>query len=127
MKSLPILALATAVLLPLAACNTKPKADTATTDTTNETAVANAAPVEMPPAIKADKSFRCKDNSLAFVTFFEGDKQVVLKDKAEDTGTVLKAPNAGDPYVANGGYKLTGDDKAVTVTRPGKDAVSCHV
>ncbi len=125
MKSLLPLSVAAATLVSLAACNHKPAATDAAA--ANEAAAANAAPVEMPPAIKADKSFRCKDNSLAFVTFFDGDKQVVLKDKQDGPATVLKADKAGDPYVADGGYKLTGDEKAVTVTRPGKDAVSCHV
>lgn len=124
MKNLPLLALATAALLPLAACNSKPKADVIAA---NDTAMANAAPVEMPPSIRADKSFRCKDNSLALVTFFQGDKQAVYKDKADGTPVLLKAETAGEPLTAQGGYTLTGDEKGVTITRPGKDAVSCHV
>lgn len=123
MKSLPLLALATAALLPLVACS-KPKAADAATETA---AAANAAPIEMPPAIKADKSFRCKDNSLAFVTFFEGDKQAVIKDSADGAATLLKAATAGEPLVAEGGWSLTGDVAKITLTRPGKPAVTCHV
>ena len=87
----------------------------------------NAPPVELPPAIAADKTFRCKDNSLVAVTFFQGDKQAVVKAPADASAVTLKAPAAGEPYVADGGWKLTGDQQAVTVTTPGKPALSCHV
>lgn len=124
MKTLPLLAIATAALLPLAACNSHKAADQAAA---NDTAAANmAAPVELPPAIKADKTFRCKDNSLAAVTFFQGDKQAVIKAPSTATPVVLKAPTAGEPYVADGGWTMTGDEKSVTITAPGKPAVVCH-
>ena len=116
MKSFLPLALASAALLPMAACNSHKASD-----------AANAIAAEMPPAIRADKTFRCKDNSLAYVTFFEGDKQAVVKDKQDGPATVLKADKAGDPLTAEGGWKLTGDEKAVTLTRPGNEALSCHV
>lgn len=127
MKTLT-LALAAAALLPLAACNTKPSAEPAPAAENSAVANAAAAPVEMPPAIRTDKSFRCKDNSLAYVTFFEGDKQAVVKDKQDGSPTLLKAENAGDPLTAEGGWKLTGDEKSgITLTRPGQAPISCHV
>lgn len=127
MKSFLPLALATAALLPLVACHSKPKGDDVANAAADNAVLANAAPVEMPPSIRAEKSFRCKDNSLAYVTFFQGDKQAVVKDKQDGPATVLKAANTGDPLTADGGWKMTGDEKGVTLTRPGKDAVSCHV
>ena len=128
MKLIPTLAIATAALLPLAACNNQQKADDAANAAAaaNE-AAANAIVAEMPPAIRADKTFRCKDNSLAYVTFFEGDKQAVVKEKQDGPATVLKAEKAGDPLTAEGGWKLTGDEKAIMLTLPGKAALSCHV
>ena len=127
MKSL-FLAIATAALLPLAACNSHKAADEAANvaAAANE-AAANAVVAEMPPAIRADKTFRCKDNSLAYVTFFQGDKQAVVKDKQDGPATVLKAEKTGDPLTAEGGWKLTGDEKGVMLTRPGQMAISCHV
>jgi hypothetical protein len=92
----------------------------------NEAVAATMANVELPPAIKAEKSFRCKDNSLAFVTFFEGDTQAVVKDKQDATGTLLKAATAGEPLTAEGGWSMTGDEGGVTLTRPGKAAISCN-
>ena len=129
MKSLPLI-VAAAALLPLAACNTKEKKAeaVAAAEAANAQAEANAAAAApLPPAIRGDKVFRCKDNSLAYVTFFEGDTQAVVKDKAEGTPTVLKAAKTGDPLAAEGGWSMTGDEKGITLTRPGKTAVSCHV
>ena len=45
--------------------------------------LASAPKVELPPAIKADKTLRCKDNSLVYVTFFEGDKQAVVRTEQD--------------------------------------------
>lgn len=131
MKSpLPLL-VAAAALLPLAACNTAEKKAAAANaaEAANEAAMANAAAAEpLPPAMRADKTFRCKDNSLAYVTFFEGDTQVVYKDVPDGPTKLLKPATPGAPFTADGGYSLTGDEKkGITLTRPGKPAVSCHV
>lgn len=130
MKSRPIIALATAALLPLAACNSQKAADASAANAANaanEAAASNAVAAEMPPSIRADKTFRCKDNSLAYVTFFQGDTQAVVKDQQDGPATVLKAGKTGDPLTAEGGWKLTGDETGVMLTRPGKAAISCHV
>ncbi len=124
MKSLPFLA--AAALLSLAACNSQPKTEVVDTnpDPMAKT-LANAAPVELPPAIKADKTMRCKDNSLVYVTFFEGDKSAVVRTAKSGTPTQLKAAKAGDPLTADGGWKMTGTPDSVTLTQPGKAALSC--
>jgi uncharacterized membrane protein len=121
-----ILLVAAAALLPLAACNSNKAEEAAALNVANEAAAANIAAIELPPAIKADKSFRCKDNSLAFVTFFEGDTQAVVKDTADGTGTLLKAAAGGEPLTAEGGWSMTGNESGVTLTRPGKAAISCR-
>ncbi|UUL82882.1 hypothetical protein OKW76_15365 [Sphingomonas sp. S1-29] len=84
-----------------------------------------AAPVELPPAIRGNVAFRCKDNSLLYVEFFDGDKLVNLRDKRGETPTPLRAPEAGQPYVAEG-YSLTGDMENITVTQPGKGEQTCR-
>lgn len=118
-----------APLLALAACNSKPNQPEVVDTNPDPMAniLANRAPVELPPAIKADKSFRCKDNSLVFVTFFQGDKQANVRLKEGETPVVLKAPAAGEPLTAEGGWKMTGDEKAVTLTTPKKAAQVCHI
>ncbi|MBI0476540.1 hypothetical protein D9601_14415 [Sphingomonas sp. MA1305] len=126
MKS-PLLLPAAATLLALAACNNKP-AQPEVVDTNPDpmaTQLANRAPVELPPAIKAEKTFRCKDNSLVYVTFFEGDKQALVRTEKAGSPTRLTADKGGDPLTATGGWKLTGNPSNITLTRPGKDSLTC--
>ncbi|MCH7863070.1 hypothetical protein [Sphingomonas paucimobilis] len=128
MKSLLPLIVA-APLLALAACNSQPSQPEVVDTNPDPMAniLANRAPVELPPAIKSDKTFRCKDQSLAFVTFFQGDKQVNVRLKQGDTPVKLTAPAAGEPLTAEGGWRLTGDEKNITLTTPKKAAQTCHI
>lgn len=126
MKS-PLLLSATAALLALAACNSK-SADPDVLDSNPDpmaTELANRAPVELPPSIKAEKTFRCKDNSLLYVTLFNGDKQAFVKTTPTGTINRLTAEKAGDPLTAEGGWKLTGTPSSITVTQPGKSSQTC--
>jgi hypothetical protein len=89
--------------------------------------LANRPAVELPPAIRADRSFRCSgDNSLVQVTFFQGDKQVIVRDGETASPVTLRAPEAGKPFTAEGGWTLTGDEKSVTVVAPGKSSRTCR-
>ncbi|WP_443026032.1 hypothetical protein [Sphingomonas sp. PB2P19] len=119
---------AVAALLALAACNSKPASPEVVDNNPDPMAntLANAAPVELPPAIKAEQTLRCKDNTLVYVTFFEGDKQVNVRTKQGGTPTKLVAPTAGAPMTAEGGWSMTGDQASVTLTQPGKSAQTCH-
>lgn len=121
------LILSAAALLALAACNSEPKAPEVIDANPDPMAsqLANAAPVELPPAIKADKSFRCKDNSLVYVTLFEGDKQAVVRTAKDGPATTLKAETAGEPRTAAGGWSLTGDADNITLAQPGKESQTC--
>lgn len=127
MKSLPIASMALASLLALSACDSKPAAPEVVDTNPDPMAnvLANRAPVELPPSIKADKTFRCKDNSLVYVTFFEGDKQVVVRTEKTGTPTRLTAEKGGEPLTAAGGWKLTGNTANITLTRPGKGELTC--
>ena len=126
MKSLiPLLACA----LALSACNSQPTTpeviDTNPDPMANQ--LAQATPVELPPAIKADKTFRCEDQSLAYVTFFEGDKQALVRTEQGGAPTTLKAETAGEPLTAQGGWSLTGDPENITLKIPAKASQTCHV
>lgn len=116
---------ATAVaLLALTACQSKTETNVNSTDVENKTVAAKT--VELPPAIKAEVPMRCHgDNSAIKVTFFDGDKQVSLQSPPDAPPVLLKAPEAGKPYVADGGWELSGTPKAITLTQPGKAAQSC--
>ena len=126
MKNPLLPAIAVAALITLAACDSKPKAEVVDSRAPDPmaSALANAAPVELPPAVKASVTFRCKDNSLIFVDFFQGDKLANFRSEKNGKITQLKADAAGQPFVADG-VKLTGTPKAVTVEQPGKSSLSC--
>ena len=95
--------------------------------------LANAAPVELPPAIAASKTYRCKDNSLVQIDWLAQDKGAYVHGE-DRTQTHLKpaAPAEGQPastdLTAEGGYVLKGNATAstITLTVPGKPAQSCH-
>jgi len=110
----------------LAAC--EPTTVTAGADndpTANE--IAAAPPIKLPPAIVANNTYRCKDNSLVYVTFFNDNVTATLKTKKDGEPTALTAPEAGKPY-AGGGYTVTGSPsgKSVSVEGP-KGTQSCNV
>ena len=95
--------------------------------------LANAAPVELPPAIASSKTYRCKDNSLVQIDWLAQDKGAYVHGEGR-TQTWLKPTEAaeGQPastdLTAEGGYVLKGNATAsnVTLTVPGKPAQSCH-
>lgn len=119
--------LAATALLALAACNSQSSPEVVDSNPDPLAAnLANAAPVELPPAIKADKTMRCKDGSLVYVTFFEGDKQAVVRTAKDGSPTMLKSDEAGKPRTAEGGWSMTGNTTEVTLTQPGKAALTCH-
>ena len=123
----PLLPATAVALLALAACQSKTNATTAENSTTVENkTVAEKPKFELPPAIKAEVSMRCHgDNTLAHVTFFEGDKQLTVSAPADATAVVLKAPEAGKPYVGDGGWEVSGTPKSIKLTAPGKPAQTC--
>ena len=116
-----------ASLFALAGCNSSSSPEVVDSNPDPMAAnLAKAAPVELPPAIKADKTMRCKDGSLVYVTFFQGDKQAVVRTKKDASPVMLKADEAGKPLTADGGWSMTGDTTEVSLTQPGKSALSCH-
>ncbi len=88
--------------------------------------LANAAPVELPPSVKKSVQYRCKDNSLLFVDFMSDDKTVQLRTEKGGSATALKAPEAGQPFIAEGGYEVAGTGDTINAKIPGK-TLSCHV
>ncbi|RUN76755.1 hypothetical protein EJC47_08650 [Sphingomonas sp. TF3] len=117
---------AAALFLMLSACENKPTEVSTVAPDPMAAVLANKAPVELPPAIKKEVTFRCKDNSLVYVTFFQGDKQALVKATEKGTPTKLTAEKPGDPLKADG-YEMTGNEKAVTLTQPGKPKQLCDI
>ncbi|MEO5867080.1 MAG: hypothetical protein ABIS14_04235 [Sphingomonas sp.] len=123
MNMRPILPAAVA-LLALSACQQKAENVSATSDDPQAAAVANVGPIELPPAIATTHTFRCKDQSLATVDFYTGDKQVTVKVDKATTPTLLKADAAGGPYKTDG-YTLSGNKNGITLASPGKPEQAC--
>jgi len=117
-------AAAAVALFALSACQQKTETVTATAPDPQAAALANRAPVELPPAITATKTFRCKDQSLATVDFYANDKQVTVKIGDAIMPVKLAAEKAGDPYKAEG-YVLSGTPAGITLTSPGKPEQAC--
>lgn len=125
---LKLLPLAVAALvLPLTACKQKgPEVVDTTAPDPDAAALANRAPIELPPAMQAQTTQRCADGSLVYVDFFQGGKIVDVRTDKAGPATRLTAPAEGDPFVADGGWSLTGTQTRVTLTAPGKPAKTCH-
>ena len=93
--------------------------------------LANAAPVELPPAIAASKTYRCKDNSVVRIDWLSDKTAYVHGDGQAQTHVKPAVPAEGQPastdLVAEGGYVLKGDAAAptISVAMPGKGAQSC--
>ena len=74
-------------------------------------------PVELPPSIVANRTYRCRDNSLVYVDWLSNDTARVKASREEVGVTVTKG--ADGAYVAEG-QKLTGDPSASSITVNGK-------
>ncbi len=124
MKS-PLPLATAAALLALTACQpSKSESTTVTNTVENTTVAAPKTPVALPPSIKAEVNFRCHgDNSTAKVTFFEtaasGETMAMVAAPADKTPVKLTSPAVGKPYVADGGYSMTGTEKSIKLTVPG--------
>ena len=116
------------VLAALAACSQKEPevVDTRAPDP-NAAALANAAPVELPPAIRAQKTYRCKgDNSLVYVTWYQGDKILDVRDAKDGPSSRVTSTTGTAPWTSAVGWTVGGDLEQVRVTVPGKSPRDCH-
>ena len=120
-----ILAAATiAAFLSLSACNNEPETITSERADTQAAELEKAPKVELPPAIQASHTYRCKDNSLVYIDFYTNSTAMLRTEKG-GTPTVLAAGEGGQPpYVAEG-YSLSGSGDQVSLTAPGKGTQSC--
>ena len=126
----PLLSATAVALLALTACQSKTETTTVNSSTTeNKTTVATKTPVELPPAIKTEGSYRCHgDNSLVKVTFFEAKKDGTMTAaimSPPDAPPVQLSGAAGQPMTADGGWALSGNESSFKLTQPGKPEQSC--
>ena len=113
-----------ALLAALAGCNSKPTTITGGNDDPTAKEVATAPPVKLPPMMTSSLTYRCKDNSLIYVDFFNDGTTANIHTAKDGPPIALTAATKGEAY-SGGGYTVTGAEKAITVTRPGGSAQAC--
>jgi hypothetical protein len=108
-------------LVLLAACDSKPTTIVGAGPVDVDAEKIKAAPpVKLPPAMLATKQYRCKDNKVVFVDWFNDGTSANFKSKKDATPVALTAPASGQPYVG-GDVTVTGtvDAKSITVKQGG--------
>lgn len=119
-----LLAATVAASATLAACNSEPEAITINKYDAQEEALRNAAPVAPPPMAVASRIYRCSDNSVFYVSFFN-DNTATIRTTQDGIPTQLTATNGAPPFTASG--FSVGENAANTrITAPGHNNVSCH-
>ncbi len=114
-----------AALVMLGACQSEPEVIGGPVDPQAE-ALKNAPKVELPPAIRESKTYRCRDNSLVYVNFMSDGVTANVRDREEEPPVAtLRAPAAGEAFVAEG-YSLSGSGDTVTYDSPDTGAQSCR-
>src|SRR3712207_5843160 len=95
-KTRLLAAAAVAASLLLTACNTEPEVVDTNPDPMKEE-LAKSKPVELPPAIQASRTYRCKDNSLVYIDFMSNNTAFIRKEKgAEPPLATVTAETAGE-------------------------------
>jgi hypothetical protein len=127
-RKLTLIATAAATL---AACNNDPIVGKDAPDPMAQE-LANAAPVELPPAIASSKTYRCKDNSVVTIDWLAAGKGAYVHGEGTaQTWVKTPEPVEGKPastnMVAEGGYSLSGNatGSSITLSRPGKGSQAC--
>ena len=121
-KTLILAAASIAATLSLAACNNEPEVVDTAPDPQAE-ALKNAPPVELPPAIAASRTYRCKDNSLVYIDFYTNDTARYRTEKGGEA-TTLTSAGEGQPYTAEG-HSVSANAADITLTAPGKGTLTC--
>jgi hypothetical protein len=120
-----IAATSIAAFLSLSACKPQQEVVDTNPDPMKEE-LAKAAPVELPPAIQASRTYRCKDNSLVYIDFMSNNTAIVRKGKgAEPALATVTAETAGGAYKSADGYSVSGNSQQITYSSPSGGSQSC--
>lgn len=108
----------------LAACSSEPEVIGNGRYDPQAEALRNAAPVAPPPMVSSSKTYRCSDNSLFYVDFYN-DNTATIRTEQTGTPTSLTSTNGQPPFTAEG-YSVSGNGDNVRITAPGHNNVACH-
>jgi hypothetical protein len=109
-------------LLFLGGCNA-PETIVSGPDDPQGDALKNSAPVAPPPMIRSSRTYRCKDNSLAYVDFYT-DRSVRVTLNKGAAATVLRGI-ADDGRFSADGWRLSGGGDKIELASPGRRAQAC--
>ena len=119
MHKTPLLAAAaSAAFFSLSACH-QSQPEMVNTYDPQAQALQNAAPVQLPPAITDNRTYRCSDNSLFYVEFFNNNT-AQIRTTRDGTPTQLTQTGGTGPY-AGSGQSVSANATHVTIN--GK---ACH-
>jgi len=113
-----------AFLALLAGCNSEPENIVAGDNDPDANKLATLPPVELPPMMTASRTYRCKDNSLVYIDFYNNNTATYKAQKAATGGTALTSEGEGKPYTAEG-FSISSSGTDITLTAPGKGTTSC--
>jgi hypothetical protein len=118
---------AVAAMLVLAACNNNKEPEVIDTNPDPMASqIANAAPVELPPAVTDSAIYRCKDNSIVYVDFLGDKTQANVRTKKGGTPTHVQAEGEGKPLTGDNGFSVEGTGKTVQIAVNGGAAQACN-
>lgn len=115
---------AVAALFALSACNPPEPEVVDTNPDPMADQLANATPIELPPAVKESVSYRCKDNSIVYVDIL-ADGSANLRAQKADVPTHVTAAEPGKTLTAEGGYSLSSIGNTAEIAMKGGNAQSC--
>ena len=113
-----------AAVLLLAACNSEPETVTGGTADPDAAKVAAAPKVELPPMVTASRTYRCKDNSLVYIDFFNNGTATYRTEKEGAPAATLTSAEEGKPYTVDG-YSVSSSGTEISLTAPGKGSTTC--
>lgn len=125
MHKSPALFAAFAAASALAACNSEPETIQVNQYDPQAEALANAAPVELPPMVTTSRTYRCRDNSLVYIDFYNNNTAVIRNQRGADPVATATSPDGTAPYTTEG-YSVSGSGEEITYAAPGKGSQSCH-
>ena len=117
-------ATAIAACIAVSACNSEPETVGPADNDPQKAELAKAPPKQLPPAILVSRTYRCQDNSLVYVDFFNNNTAQVRTSEG-GTPTTLTSPDGTAPYVAEG-YSVAQNAERTSITVPGHGAQTCR-
>jgi hypothetical protein len=118
-------AAALAASFALGACNSEPETIVANRYDPQADELEKAAPVELPPAIQASRTYRCRDNALVYADFYTNDTVHVRINERSAEGVRLTAEGGTPPYTGDG-WSVSANADQISLTAPGRGTQTCR-